>query len=224
MVPETNEQVRKVFVVDDHPLVREFLIKLINQQPDLVVCGEASEALEALADMDLVNPQAAIVDLSLEGSSGIDLIQEIKARRPDMAIVVLSMHDDFPYAGLAFRAGASAYVKKQRATREIIQALRCVLEGRRYFNEKVTASLIEKIAGKSPRATGPIAELLSEREVEVFELIGLGRTNRQIAQTMNVSLGTVQSHCARIKKKLKLANGNELICKAVRCLNERAPA
>ena len=218
-----DKQKRTVFIVDDHPLVREWLSMLINQQSDLATCGEASSAMEALERVALLKPRIVVVDLSLAGSSGIELIQQIKASCPEVATVVLSMHDEALYAERALRAGARGYVMKREVTGRILEAIRCVLGGGFYLSEQAAALMAEKwVSGNSPTAYSPV-ELLSNRELEVFELLGRGRTNRQIAEEINVSFGTVQAFCGRIKEKLGLNNATELLREAVRWNERRGP-
>lgn len=216
-MPPTIETVkRKVFIVDDHPLVREWLSNLINQQGDVAVCGEAAGKPEALGLIASLKPDVAIVDISLEGASGIELIKDIRAVAPEVAVIVLSMHDEALYAERALRAGARGYVMKRDATKKVLQAIRCVLGGKRFLSEGIAMTMAEKLVEGT--GTGWVSEVekLDDRELEVFELLGRGYTTRQIAESMNVSIKTVQGFCARIKEKLNLANATELLRDAVR--------
>jgi DNA-binding NarL/FixJ family response regulator len=206
----------KVLLVDDHPLVREGLVNLINQQADLQVCGEAGSEPEALELIRTAQPHVAIVDLSLESGSGIELIKSIKAMFPAVTVLVLSMHDESLYAERALRAGARGYVMKREAAKKVIQALRCVLAGQLYVSDKIAALMAEKFVGGRPAATASPIEQLSNRELEVFQLLGLGHNTRQIADHLHVGFKTVQAYCARIKEKLKLANATELLREAIR--------
>jgi len=210
---------KRVFIVDDHALVREWLATLINQQSDLVVCGEASSAAEALKLLGSAKPHVAIVDVSMEGGSGIELIKNIKAIcpvLPEVALIVLSMHDESLYCERALRAGARGYVMKREATKNVIQAIRCVLKGEMYLSNRMARKMAEQfVEGKTPAASSPV-DLLSDRELEVFQLLGRGLGTRQIAEEMRVAFKTVQSLNARIKQKLKLTNANELLREAVR--------
>ena len=207
---------RNVFLVDDHPLVREWLTNLIHEQPDLAVCGEAESGPEALQAILAAKPDVAIVDISLKDSSGIELIKSLKQACPTVSVLVLSMHEESHYAERALRAGARGYVMKRETTRKVIAAIRQVLEGKLAISEPIAASLAAQfVEGKGP-ATQSLAELLSDRELEVFELLGQGRGTRQIAEVLRVSVKTVQAYCARIKEKLNLASATELLREAVR--------
>ena len=205
----------KILLVDDHPLVREWLANLINEEADLEVCGQAANAREALDLIGNVSPRIVVVDLSLDGSSGLELIKDIKAQHPKVNTIVLSMHDETLYAERAMRAGASGYVMKREATGKVLDALRAVLAGGLFFSNAVNAQLAQKLVqGSSDNST--VVGSLSDRELEVFQLLGRGFNTRQISEQMNVSFKTVQAYCARIKEKLNLANINELIFHAVR--------
>jgi DNA-binding NarL/FixJ family response regulator len=205
---------RRVFLVDDHPLVREWLTNLINQQPDLTVCGETGNAPEALQAIEAAQPDVAIVDITLASGSGIELVKDLKRACPRVVVVVLSMHDESLYAERALRAGARGYVMKSEATYKIIAALHRVLAGKIYVSEEFQASMAEKLF--DPGAGGsPIAQL-SDRELEVFKMLGQGVETRRIAESLHISMKTVQVYCARIKEKLNLANATELLREAVR--------
>jgi DNA-binding NarL/FixJ family response regulator len=206
----------KILLVDDHPLVREWLANLINQEPPLTVCGQTGSAREALQLVAATRPAIVIVDLSLEGGSGLELIKDIKAAQPDVATIVLSMHDEALYAERAMRAGARGYIMKREATGKVLDAIKSVLDGKMYFSHAVNAMMAQKLAhGAAPLAESPVADL-SDRELEVFELLGRGCNTRQISDQLNLGFKTVQVYCARIKEKLNLANINELIAQAVR--------
>jgi len=206
----------KVLLVDDHPLVREGLVNLINQQADLQICGEAGNEPQALELIRTVQPRVAIVDISLESGSGIELIKSIKALFPAVTVLVLSMHDESLYAERALRAGARGYVMKREAAKKVIEAIRCVLAGQLYVSDKIVALMAEKFIGGRPAATASPIEQLSDRELEVFQLLGLGHNTRQIADHLHIGFKTVQAYCARIKEKLKLANATELLREAIR--------
>jgi DNA-binding NarL/FixJ family response regulator len=205
-----------IFLVDDHPLVREWLTNLLHQQPDLAVCGEAEAAPEALQEIARLKPQVAIVDISLKGASGIELIKNLKAMHPEVAVIVLSMHDEELYAERALRAGARGYIMKRETTKKIVAAIRQVLEGKLYLSERLAAMFAEKFVDGRTSPTGSTLELLSDRELEVFQLLGQGRETRQIADELHLSMKTVQVYYARIKEKLKLASATELLREAVR--------
>jgi len=216
---DTNAKRARVFLVDDHPLVRDSLARLINQQTDMEVCGEAEDADEALEKIPAASPDAAIVDITLRGSSGLELIKTLKRTLPDCATIVLSMHDERIYAERAIRAGARGYVMKRESTGHIISAIREVLEGKLSVSDEMGQALSEQ-NGRVPSSSSVGA--LSDRELEVFTLIGAGRETRQIADEMNVSMKTVQAYCARIKEKLQLATATELLREAVRFQERQA--
>jgi DNA-binding NarL/FixJ family response regulator len=223
MTTPTDKPKRKVFIVDDHPLVREWLTNLINQQSDLAVCGESESAAEAFGAIGACRPEVAIVDISLKDSSGLELIKNLKETCPEVAVLVLSMHEESHYAERALRAGARGYVMKRETTRKVIEAIRRILEGKIYVSaglaEAMTAQLVNgrRLAGPSP------IELLSEREVEVFDMLGRGLSTRLIAEAMGISVKTVQAFCARMKEKLNLGNGTELLREAIRWNDSKHP-
>lgn len=206
----------KIFLVDDHPLVREWLTNLIHQQTDLSVCGEAESPSEALENISKLKPDVAIVDISLKGGSGIELIKNIRTLRPPVAIIVLSMHDENLYAERALRAGARGYIMKRETAKKIIVAIRQVLEGKIYLSSRLKTVFAEKFVESAAQATNPSVERLSDRELEVFQLLGHGYETRQIAEALHVSMKTVQAFCARIKEKLHLATATELLREAIR--------
>jgi DNA-binding NarL/FixJ family response regulator len=205
----------KVMIVDDHPLVREGLIRLIDLQPDLQVCGDTSTTHQALIDIAVLKPDIMILDLTLEESSGMDLIKDIKARSIKSEILVLSMHDESLYAERALRAGAKGYIMKQEASKEVLKAIHRILSGEIYLSEKMAAKMLHKVAeGKSDFKSLPEGAL-SDRELEVFQSIGKGRGTRQIAQDLRISPKTVESYRAHIKIKMNLKNAHELTQHAV---------
>jgi DNA-binding NarL/FixJ family response regulator len=214
---------RSIFLVDDHPLVREWLINLIAQQPDLAVCGEAENGPAARDQIGRLQPEIAIVDISLKDSSGLELIKDLKQISPRTAVLVLTMHEESHYAERALRAGARGYIIKRETTRKVISAIRQVLEGQTSLSESIATALASQlVAGKSPAAISPV-EQLSDRELEVFELLGQGRGTRQIGETLHVSVKTVQAYCARIKEKLNLSSATELLREAVKSYESRKP-
>ena len=212
----------KVLLVDDHPLVREWLTNLINEETDFEVCGLAASAPEGLELAGKLSPRIAVVDISLDGSSGLELIKDLRAQYPKIDVLVLSMHDETLYAERAMRAGASGYIMKREATGRVLDALRAVLAGGLFFSNAVNAQLAMKLVqGATDRPT--VVELLSDRELEVFQLLGRGCNTRQVAEQMKVSFKTVQAYSARIKEKLNLTNINELIFHAVRWHESQQP-
>ena len=212
----TNATKHKIFLVDDHPLVREWLTNLINEQLDLTVCGEAESGPQALQAIEQVKPDVAIVDIALRDSSGIELIKDLKQTCPNVSVLVLSMHEESHYAERALRAGARGYIMKRETTKKVVAAIRQVLSGQLYVSETIAAAMAAQfVSGKTLDAASP-AQQLSDRELEVFEMLGQGRGTRQIAESLRVSVKTVQAYCARIKEKLNLASATELLREAVR--------
>jgi len=207
---------RRIFLVDDHPLVREGLTKLINQEPDLCVCAEAEGAAQAYAGIERTRPDAVIVDLSLQGDSGLDLIKRVQAMPRPPAMLVLSMHDEAFYAERALRAGALGYVMKRETSGKVLAALREILCGRLYVSPVIASQAAEKFLRNRVAAAGYPVDCLTDRELEVFRRIGQGHENRGIAEDLHLSLKTVQTHCAHIKEKLGLRNGTVLMREAVR--------
>lgn len=208
------ETIHSIFVVDDHPLVREWLGTLLSEQPDLRVCGEAGSAEEACAAIERLQPDVVIVDIALPTGSGLELVKEIRRLAPRSIPLMLSMHDELVYAERALRAGARGYVSKRNTTRQIISAIRQVLEGKIYVSDEFKELMTERFAGASSGATE--VPQLSDRELEVFRLLGQGRETREIAASLQISIKTVQVYCARIKEKLHLASHTELLRRAIR--------
>jgi DNA-binding NarL/FixJ family response regulator len=211
----------RIVLVDDHPLVREWLANLINQQPDLEVSGDADSAPKALQMIGKINPDIAIVDISMEGGSGIELIKNVRVSHPSVVVIVLSMHEEAIYAERALRAGARGYIMKREATKRVLEAIRCVLGGKLYMSDKMARVMAEKFVEGQPKTEGSPIEKLSDRELEVFQLLGRGYTTRQIADELHVSFKTVQSFSARIKEKLNFSNAAELLREAVRWHDSR---
>jgi DNA-binding NarL/FixJ family response regulator len=211
-----SNRTSNVFLVDDHPLVREWLTNLINQLPDLRVCGEAAGADQAFEGMRAKRPDIAIVDLALPEGSGLALVKRIATELPQIAVVVLSMHDERYYAERAFRAGARGYVMKGESTSSIAAAIRDVLAGRLYVSSRMQSAFSKRFGDEDPQSLLAPVKKLSDRELEVFRLLGQGYETRRVAQSLNVSIKTVQAYCARIKEKLQLANASELLREAIR--------
>ncbi|MGA3265410.1 MAG: response regulator transcription factor [Verrucomicrobiota bacterium] len=207
---------KKIFLVDDHPLVREWLTNLINQQSDLVVCGDSASAPAALSAITGARPDLAIVDISLKSSSGLDLIKNLKELSPGVPVLVLSMHDESLYAERVLRAGARGYINKSETAQKVVEAIRRVLEGRLYVSEKIAEAMTVRAATGKPAASQSPVELLSDRELEVFEKLGQGIGTRQIAEILGVNIKTVQAYCARIKEKLNLTSATQLLREAIR--------
>jgi len=202
-------------IVDDHPIVRQGLSELINQEDDLVVCAEAEDAHQALNAIKDNQPDMLIVDIALPDTSGLDLIKDITARYPDLPVLALSMHDESLYAERAMRAGARGYIMKQEATEEVIAAIRKVFAGQIYASERMKEKMVRKLVkGPTQQAASPI-DRLSDRELEVFLLIGQGYGTRQIAKKMYLSVKTIETYRAHIKEKLDLKDSNELLRYAI---------
>jgi DNA-binding NarL/FixJ family response regulator len=210
---EVTDKVR-ILLIDDHPLIRESLTNLINQQSNMHVCGEAEGAQRGMEVVAASKPDVIIMDLSLNDGSGLDLLRAMNSTHPEVRIIVLSMHDEKLYAERCLRSGARGYVMKSESTKRIVTAIRDVLLGRLAISDPIASVFAEKLMGarRSP-ASSPL-EVLSNRELEVFNLLGQGMGTRQIAKSLNVSMKTVQAYCARIKTKMGLASGAELLRQA----------
>ena len=211
-----SSQAIKILIVDDHPAVREALCTRISLHPDLTTCGQAAEVVEALRLCAETKPSIVITDISLKKSDGIDLIKRIKAREPEMRILVWSMHDERVYAERAMRAGANGYITKEQATEQIIDAIRQVLSGRVYLSPLMREFLLARTTDNGGRDQYRTpTDQLTDRELEVFRLIGEGKKTQDIAEQLHVSVKTVETHRDRIKKKLHLKDANELLRRAV---------
>jgi DNA-binding NarL/FixJ family response regulator len=214
---------KKVLVVDDHPIVRERIAELINKEPDLVVCGEAEDAARALKAVTDHRPDVAIVDISLKDSYGIELVKQLKELYPDMPTLVLSMHDESMYGERALRAGARGYLTKQEASKKVVDAVRRVLRGGIYVSDKLAASLVRRVAGGNHEAGGGLVDALTDREREVFQMLGQGLTMREVAERLFVSAKTVEAHREHIKRKLNFKTSSELLRFAIQyALQEQA--
>ncbi|HEU4530059.1 MAG TPA: response regulator transcription factor [Steroidobacteraceae bacterium] len=217
----TKKKVRRVLIVDDHPIVRQGLRRLIDQEEDLSVCGEAETVRDARAAIKEHNPDAIIVDISLKQGDGIELVRDARAHYPTLPILVLSMHDETIYAERMLSAGANGYIMKQAASEQFLVAVRRVLEGGIYVSEAVGNSMIQKFAsGGSYISSNPI-DRLSNRELQILHLIGKGSSTRETAEALNLSIKTVESHRQRIKRKLNLTTGAQLVQYAVNWFSGR---
>ena len=205
---------RTVFIVDDHPVVREGLSLLISRETDLAVCGVAEEAVTALRRIEEMRPDIAVVDISLNGPDGLDLLKNIRMLDPDLPVLILSMMDELLYAERALRAGANGYIMKQEATEKVLVAVRRILRGEVYLSDRMVSKMLHRFVGSSPEDRSPICDL-TDRELEVFRLIGEGHATRQIAEELHISVKTVESYQAHIKEKLSLKNARELMQWAV---------
>ena len=205
----------RILIVDDHPLLRKGVAQLINNEKDMVVCGEAEDAHKALSAIGNTKCDVAIIDISLGGTSGIELLKNIKVRFPKLLVLVLSMHDESVYAQRALRAGAAGYVMKQEASEKILIALHKVLNGEVYLSERLGSKMLNTLVGGRASLNGSPIEELSDRELEVFGLIGQGHGTRPIAEKLHLSVKTIESHRAHIKEKLNLKNATELVHHAI---------
>lgn len=201
----------RVLLIDDHPILRKGLAELINQEADMLVCGEAEEAPQAFELVGTLTPDVAVVDISLRGGNGLELIKNIKARYPDLPLLVLSMHDEALYAERALRAGSLGYIMKEEAIEKVLVAIRQVLAGEMFLSDKMKARLLNQLVGGRIKQGGSSIDSLSDRELEVFRLIGEGRGTRQIAEELRLSIRTVEAYREYIKDKLNLKNGTELV-------------
>lgn len=206
----------RILIVDDHPMTRQGLVTLIEHQPDWAVCFEAQNAEQALEAIAKTKPDLVLADISLPGKSGLELIKDIRALRENLPVLVISMHDESLYVERVLRAGARGYVPKHSGAAKIVEAIRAVLNGRIYVSEEMSAHFLEQLSGRSsPQMRSPV-EQLSDREFEVFELIGQGLSAHDIAQRLFLSAKTVDAHRANIKEKLKIKTTAELIAYAAR--------
>lgn len=206
---------RKVVVIDDHPIVRQGFVQLINMEDDLEVVGEAETASEGLQVLSNKRPDLALIDLSLKDSNGLELIKDVIHVVPGLLILVVSLHDENIYAERALRAGAKGFIMKAEATDNVMTAIRQVLNGNIYLSNDLKLKLVEKITtGNNKAAISPI-DVLSDRELEVFQLIGKGQKTRSIAESLNLSVKTIETYKSHLKLKLNLHDGTELIQRAV---------
>jgi DNA-binding NarL/FixJ family response regulator len=210
---------RTVLIVDDHPIVRQGLAQLINEEKDLEVCGQAEDAHEAIQAIRQLDPDLVIVDISLKDTSGIELIKDLKVQYPALPVLTLSMHDEAVYGERALRAGAKGYIMKQEATEKVVTAIRRVLAGEVYVSSGMAAKMVSKFVRGGTRTTGSPADGLSDRELEVFRMIGEGYSTREMAVKLHLSIKTVETYRAHIKDKLGLQDTNELLRSAIQWVN-----
>jgi DNA-binding NarL/FixJ family response regulator len=216
-----TDEKKKVVIVDDHPLFRERLGQLINYEPDMVVTGEAESAKDAIELIRNTSPDLAIVDITLKGSSGLELVKSIKALSIGLPVLVLSMHEESLYAERALRAGAAGYITKHQAADEVLSAIRRVLAGEIYLSEMMTLGFLKSLTSTEVKSISRPVDRLTDRELEVLELIGRGHTTRQIADTLQLVVATVDTYRARIKEKMNFRNATELQHFAIRWVRER---
>ena len=207
---------RRVLLVDDHPMTREGLAANINRQADLEVCAEAGSPAEAMSVLSKLSPDLMVTDMTMPGRSGIEFIKDIHAMRPDLPILVLSMHDEMLYAERALRAGARGYLMKDAGSAKLLEVIRLILTGQSFVSPQMSARLLDAVTGRRPRGSTSPIEKLSDREFEVFRLLGSGKSTKEVAEALNLSRKTVDVHRGRIKQKLKLKDAASLIHQAVR--------
>ena len=207
---------KRILIVDDHPMMRQGLVQLIGAEADLSVCGEAENAEQALSTVEGLKPDLVLADISLPGKNGLELIKDFQAILPGLPILVISMHDESLYAERVLRAGGRGYIMKQEGGKKLMAAIRQVLNGQIYVSEKMSAEILEMFSGRRSGNEGSPVEKLTDREFEVFQLIGQGKGTRDIAAQLHLSIKTVDVHRANIKTKLKLKSAAELIRFAVR--------
>ena len=213
----------RILIVDDHPLFREGMQQMIDRNASLKVCGEASSPAAAMKAVAELAPDLVLVDISLEGGDGIDLIKNLKEKYENLPILVISMHNESLYAERALRAGALGYVMKNEPARTVKAAIRKVLGGDIFLSEKMSASVLARMMhGKNEPPVSPV-EQLSDRELQVFQMLGEGKTSRQIAEELDLTIPTIHSFRTRIKEKLKFQNATELVLRANQWVLERAP-
>jgi DNA-binding NarL/FixJ family response regulator len=208
----------RIIVVDDHPILRAGLAQLITHENGMDLVGQFEDAPSAMKAIPAVLPDLAIVDISLNGSHGIELLKDIKAAFPKIHVLILSMHDEMIYAERTLRAGGSGYISKVEAADKLLDAVRKVLSGEIYLSDKMSARMLERMMGKGP-LIAPV-DVLSDRELQVFGLIGSGKGTRQIAEMMHLSIKTIESHRAHIKEKLRLKTSTELVHRAIQFRDE----
>ncbi len=214
--PDTGPVATRILLVDDHPIVRERLTEIINREGDLAVCAEAEDRAGALQAIEAAKPDLAIIDLALKDSNGLELIKDIRCRWPRLRILVVSMHDELLYAERVLRAGAQGYITKQEATHSILQAVRAVLSGKTYLNEQTATAVLARLAAGTPSGQGSLTDVLADRELQVFELTGLGLSIREIGERLRIDAKTVETYRARIKEKLHLESSSQLLQLAIR--------
>jgi len=204
----------RILLVDDHPIVRQGLGLLIDREPDLSICGEADGAHSAFHAITTLRPDLVVLDVSLSGPDGLDILKEIRSKSGSLPVLILSMHDETIYAERALRAGANGYIMKQEATEKVLVAIRRILQGDLYLSERLTNTMLHHFAHGTLSKNSPIVGL-TDRELEIFRLIGEGHSTRQIANELHLSVKTIESHQAHIKEKLALRNARELVQHAI---------
>ncbi len=216
-----NPNKAKIIIVDDHPIVRQGLGDLINREKDLVVCAQAENASQAIKAIKTQDPDMVIVDISLKEGSGLELIKDVKFKFDTVPMLVLSMHPEFLYAERALRAGAKGYIMKQEPNKEVIGAIRKILDGALYLSDKMMQKLVNKLVDVEGEAGQSISDRLSDRELEVFSLLGQGNGTRQIADKLHLSVKTIETYRSHIKEKLNFESASELLHHAFLWVNSK---
>jgi DNA-binding NarL/FixJ family response regulator len=220
--PQKNSEKFQVVLVEDHPIFREQLRHLINKEADMCVCGEADNGRDALQLLRSVSADIVIVDLTLKGPGGLELLKDLKSQQINVAVLVLSMHDELLYAERVLRAGARGYITKNETSHEVMAAIRKVLDGQIYLGSEIASRVLEGVSTRPKLEKG--AALLTDRELEIFELIGRGRTTREISSHLHLGVSTVDTYRARIKNKLHLENASQLVHEAIRWIGAEQKA
>ncbi len=215
---------KRVLIVDDHPMMRQGLAQLIDHEPDLVSCCQADTASQALSLVAANKPDLVLLDISLPDKNGLEVIKDIQVMQPGLPVLVVSMHDEALYAERVLRAGGRGYIMKQEGGKALMMAIRQVLSGQIYVSDKMSARILEIFSGHRAQTGSSPLERLSDREFEVFQLIGLGHGTRQVAERLHLSVKTVEVHRSNIKAKLKLRSGTELVRYAIRWMEAQSPA
>jgi DNA-binding NarL/FixJ family response regulator len=211
----TQPAAKQIFIVDDHPVFREGLVGLVKREADLTVCGEADNASQALSGIQSLQPDLVLADIGLPGKNGLELVKDIRSVYPEMAVLVISMHDETLYAERVLRAGGRGYIMKQEGPEKILQAIRQVLAGQISLSGKISARILDSLSDRRAKTDSPIAQL-TDREFEILQLIGQGKDSHDIAELLHLSVKTVDAHRGHIKEKLELKSGTELIVYAAR--------
>jgi DNA-binding NarL/FixJ family response regulator len=227
MLSKSQSGIRKgkirILLVDDHPVLRKGLAQMINLEPDMTVCGEAEDAAKGFELVGTLNPDVAVIDISLKTGNGIELVKNVKARYPDLPMLVLSMHDESLYAERALRAGSLGYIMKEEASEQVLVAIRRVLAGEIFLSERMKSKMLQQLAGGARSVVSPL-EQLTDRELQVFRLIGEGHSTRQIAAELHLSVRTVEAYREYIKSKLNLKNATELVQHAFHWVHHKVAA